>query len=491
MKRLSRANLAEANDALQLPAFARDSVGAGQLHLGVGAFMRAHLAVYTDDALAAEGGDWGIAGVSLRHRAVYDQLHPQDGLYTVRIADDRATTHRLVGALQSVHVAPENPAAVIGRIADPRIAVVTLTVTEKGYSLEPDSGALDLDSPGIAGDLARPRHPTTTLGYLAAGLAERRAAGGAPVTLLSCDNLPGNGRRLQAGLRQYVERAFPEVLPWLDENTAYPATMVDRIVPATTAEDIEAAAATLGLRDEALVKTEPFTQWVIEDRFAGPRPVWEAGGALLVEDVDDWETAKLRLLNGPHSALAYLGYLGGHEFIHQAVGHADYARYARTLMTREIAPVTPEPDGMRHADYIEALLRRFANSTLAHRTWQIAMDGSQKLPQRLLNTVRAQLHRDGPIEAGTLAVAAWMRYTLGRDESGGAIDVQDPLAERLAGLGGGSADEITARFLDLREVFGTDLPADARFRAVLSRSLASLLERGAAASVHDCVAGAG
>ncbi len=486
MNRLGAATLGEVRGAI-LPGYGRDATGAGQVHLGVGAFMRAHLATYTEAALERDGGDWGIAGVSLRQRTVFDQLDPQDGLYTVRVADDKETTHRVVGALTSVHVAPEDPGRVVSLLADPRVAIVTLTVTEKGYSIAPSTGDLDLEHPGIRADLQGGGAPSTTLGFLAEGLDRRRRLGAPPITVLSCDNLPSNGRRLEGALRQFAERACPELTAWMDTNAAFPMTMVDRIVPATTEADLDAAARTLGVRDLALVKTEPFTQWVIEDRFAGPRPAWEAGGALFTGDVEVWETAKLRLLNGPHSALAYLGYLAGFSTIHEVVADPDFAAWARALMTREIAPVTPEPAGLDHATYIDDLLARFANSTLGHRTWQIAMDGSQKLPQRLLRTIRAQLEREGPIDKACLAVAAWMRYALGRDESGAAIDVQDPLASRFADIaaaGQGAAD-IAGRFLALKEVFGDELPANPRFRSAVESALARLLENGAAATVRD------
>jgi fructuronate reductase len=264
--------------------------------------------------------------------------------------------------------------------------------------------------------------------------------------------------------------------------------MVDRITPATTAEDLDEAATIIGVRDEALVKTEPFMQWVIEDDFAADRPHWEAGGALLVADVRPYEVAKLQLLNGSHSTLAYLGYLAGFELVSDVMQDADFAAFIRTLMSQEISPVTEEPAGMQHAAYIEDLLRRFGNTSLRHRTWQIAMDGSQKLPQRLLNTIRAQLKRGGPIAGLSLAVAAWMRYALGRDEAGASIDVQDPLVESFRAIAASASDDaqhVVMQFVGLQPVFGSDLASDRRFTSTLVRQFRLLLDKGAAGAVKE------
>lgn len=468
------------------PAYDRARTGIGQVHLGVGAFMRAHTAVHTDEALDVRGGDWAIAGVSLRRPTVRDRLAPQDCLYTVATrAGDRAD-YRLVGAVRSIDVAPENPARVVDLLADPRVAVITLTVTEKGYSIAPDSGRLDTANPDVAHDLATPGSPKSTLGFLAAGLERRRAAGAPPVTIVSCDNLPGNGARLECALGEFVDRADAGLWSWIGKHVRFPQTMVDRIVPATTDADVDAAAAVIGVRDEGLVKTEPFRQWVIEDDFAGERPPWEAAGALLVDDVEPYESAKLRLLNGAHSTLAYLGYLAGYEYVHEVMQNDEFAAFVRRLMREEIAPVTPEPKGMEHDAYIDALLERFANAALEHRTWQIAMDGSQKLPQRLLNTVRARLQGNASIDGLSLAIAGWLRYALGRDERGRPIDVRDPFADRFAAVARDSADDpeaIVARFAAMPEVFGDDLPREERFTSSLAARLRELLERGAAAAV--------
>jgi fructuronate reductase len=322
---------------------------------------------------------------------------------------------------------------------------------------------------------------------LHAACVRRRDTDAGPVTFVSCDNLPGNGDRLQAALLEFAGLGDADIADWIGANVHFPSTMVDRIVPATTTEDIDAAAAATGVYDAGLVCTEPFTQWVIEDRFANGRPAWETAGALLVDDVTPYETAKLRLLNGAHSTLAYLGYLAGFEYVHEVMAEPAMAGFLATLMRREISPVTPAPAGMAHDTYIAALLERFGNPALRHRTSQIAMDGSQKLPQRLLGTVREQLSRDGPIAGLALATAAWMRYVLGRDEQGGAIDVQDPLAGRFAAVArdtGARSPAAVESLLAIDAIFGDDLRANRRFRQALIAAFDDLVAIGALATVR-------
>jgi fructuronate reductase len=476
------------------PSYDFANTGIGHVHFGVGAFMRAFVAIYNDDALAAQGGDWGIAGISLRQKTVSDQLKPQDCLYTLATLDNDNAYYRIIGALRSIDVAPDNPQRIIDLLAAAAVQVVTITVTEKGYGLTPDSGELDRGNADIEHDLGDLREPRSLIGFLVGGLQTRRDAGGGPLTIVSCDNLPDNGSRLRNGVLAFADAVDGTLRDWIEAHVSFPATMVDRITPATTREDIDAAEQVIHVRDEAMVKTEPFSQWVIEDNFKAGRPSWEAGGALLVDDVRPYEAAKLQLLNGPHSALAYLGHLSGHEFVSDVMQRPEFAAYIRLLMRHEISPVTPEPKGMRHEDYIEALMRRFENAALRHRTWQIAMDGSQKLPQRLLNTLRAQLQRGGPIAGLLLAVAAWMRYVLGRDEAGRPIDVQDPLVEdfhRIASQSFEDAEDRVMQFVGLRQVFGSDLAKDRRFTSTLAGQYRLLVEKGASGAVQDYVGSSG
>ena len=290
-----------------------------------------------------------------------------------------------------------------------------------------------------------------------------------------------------------TERVDPALAGWIAREVPCAGTMVDRIVPATTPEDIAGLAASLGVVDHGMVKAEPFSQWVIEDRFANDRPAWERAGAMLVDDVTPFEDAKLRLLNGSHSALAYLGYLAGCAYVHEAMAIPPLARFVDRLMAREAAPSLSPPPGLDLDAYRADLKARFTNSALGHRTYQIAMDGSQKLPQRLLNTVRFQLQRGGPIAALSLAVAAWMRYVTGRDEQGRAIEVQDPLAGRLAAIArqaGGDAAALARGYLAVADVFGDDLGQQPRFVAAVTEGLDQLLNDGARATLDRFMDGA-
>lgn len=469
------------------PAYDRDSLTSGIVHLGVGAFMRAHLAVYCDDILASGDSDWAIAGYSLRRPNVFEQLEPQDCLYTVGVFSAQEKRYRLIGSISSIAVAPEDPQALIGRIAAEATRIVTITVTEKGYCIDAQGGGLNFAHPDIQHDLDNPASPRSLVGYLVAGLKERRADCARALTILSCDNLPDNGRFTRNAVRDFAARLDPALLDWIDNNVSFPSSMVDRIVPATTDADLAAAEDAIGLCDLGFVATEAFSQWVIEDHFAAGRPDWAAVGALLVDDVAPYEAAKLRLLNGAHSTIAYCGYLAGYEYVHEVMQDDDIAQFVRHLMQNEISPATPEPPGMEHDNYIEALLERFRNPSLRHRTWQIAMDGSQKLPQRLLATISDQLDADGPLAALALAAAAWIRYTLAYDETGGPIDVSDPLAEQFKTIAlgcGKNPQKIVAAFLAIREIFGDRLPAEPRFVRALERSLELLLAKGTLASVR-------
>ena len=477
--RLREDALARLPAGVRTPAYDRAFLRPRMVHIGVGAFHRAHQAVFTDDAIEAEGGSWGVTGVSLRSTTAQDQLAPQDGLFSVATRDGEAESFRVIGNVLSVHTAPNDPAAILDALSEPDVAVVTLTITEKGYGLDPATGALMTDRGDVVADLRAPRAPRSAIGYLAESLRRRREAGAGPFTVVSCDNLPSNGERVASALRQYAEAVDASLARWIEAEVAAPETMVDRIVPATTDADLDRATAALGVRDEGHVATEPFLQWVIQDRFCGPRPAWEAAGALIVPAVAPYETAKLRLLNGPHSAIAYLGYLSGHSYVHEVMADDPLARFVARLMDEEIMPTVPEPDGMPLGPYASDLRDRFRNPALNHRTWQIAMDGSQKLPQRLLNTIRDRLAMGAPFDRLALGVAAWMTYARGRTTTDEAIDVRDPLSERTAEIGRAErADDLLAGYLTLAEVFGDDLPAEPRFREAVGTQLRTLLADG-------------
>ncbi len=491
--RLSSKSLASAAPGVVLPDYDRAVVCPGIVHLGIGAFMRAHQAVYLDDLLARGDLGWGIVGASLRSPDTRDALGPQDGLYTVATRSGEGTGLRVIGSVGDVLVAPEDPAALIARMADPAIRIVTLTVTEKGYCHDPASGALNEAHPDIRHDLAAHDLPRSAPGLLVAALAARRAAGTPPFTVLTCDNLPANGETVKRVLTRYATLVSPDLGAWVDGEVACPSTMVDRIVPATTPQDKAAIGAALGLKDARPVVTEPFTQWVVEDRFPAGRPDLAAVGVQMANDVTPFEHMKLRLLNASHSAMAYLGYLAGHETVAETIADPAFARFVRALMDEEVSPTLPVLAGVDLAAYKGDLITRFRNPALRHRTWQIAMDGSQKLPQRILGTIRDRLAVGAPFPRLALAVAGWMRYVAGMDERGQPIDVRDPLAEtlrRAADAAGPGAERLAEALMGVPQVFGTDLPADPRFREAVTRALAILTAQGASQAVAETGPGA-
>ncbi len=485
--RLSLAALDRLPASVARPAYDVAATTVGILHLGIGAFHRAHQAVCLDDRLAAGESGWGVCGVSLRSPDTAAALAPQDGLYTVATRSGAGERLRVVGAVRRLLVAPREPASVLAALTDPATRIVSLTVTEKGYCHDPATAALREDHPDILADLADPHAPRSLPGFLVEAIDRRRRAGIAPFTVLSCDNLPANGHTVAGVLAAFARLRDPDLAAYLAGEVACPSTMVDRIVPATTESDRAEVSAALGLHDAWPVMAEPFSQWVIEDRFPAGRPRFEEAGADLVADVAPYELMKLRLLNASHSALAYLGYLAGFETIAEVVAEPDCARFAAALMREEVRPTLRMPGSVDLPAYERALLARFANPALRHRTWQIAMDGSQKLPQRLLGTVRDRLATGAPFPRLALAVAAWMRYVTGRDERGGAIDVRDPLSARLRAIAeeaGPVPERLAPALLAVREVFGTDLPANPVFVAAVTDGLARLYEHGARHAVQ-------
>jgi fructuronate reductase len=368
--------------------------------------------------------DWAIIGVSLRSAGVHDQLAPQAGLYTVTERNSGDSARRMIGAIGAVLVAPRDPWAVVERIASASTHIVSLTVTEKGY-LCSVGGGLDWTAPALARERSG-EPPSTLYGLIAEALQRRRVEGLPGLSLLSCDNLAGNGATLKALLEDYLQRRDPGLARWFAAECACPSTMVDRIAPATTETDRAELCAALGLRDEGAVVTEPFSQWVIEDRFAGPRPRWEVGGAQLVGDVTAFEYAKLRMLNGAHSALAYLGLFSGHIYVHQAIADPTLRALIEALMAEAARSFSPAP-GQDLDRYAAALVARFSNSALAHRLDQIAMDGSQKIPQRWLRTLAWHQRQGRACPAILRAMAAWIAFV-----RGDRFVVVDPMAEAFA-----------------------------------------------------------
>lgn len=421
-------SLADLPPAVGRPAYDPAAHGAGILHLGLGAFHRAHQAVCTDDALAAEGGDWRIVGANLRSRDIAQALNDQNGLYTVleRSEQDRA---RVIAAHS--RAIGGDAGAILRAACDPAIRILSLTVSEKAYGI--DRAAMDADPghPAVAHDLTQPQAPQGVLGIITAALAARREAGTAPFTVLCCDNLPDNGALLRAGVTGFARRLDPALAGWIADNVAFPATMVDRITPAVTDRTLVDVEAMTGRRDLACVETEPFSQWVIEDHFPEGRPAWEAGGAQFVRDVRAHEAMKLRMLNGSHSLIAYAGQMLGLPFVRDAVADPNLAPLIRRHM-RAAGTTLPQDAGLDPDSYAVALMARFANPAIAHQTRQIAMDGTEKLPQRWFTPAAEMLQAGGNARPFALAAATWLAWLSQLAASGQAPD--DPRGVALLDL---------------------------------------------------------
>lgn len=456
--RLTPAHLTDGSlaEAVRRPPYDRKQFRPGIVHLGLGAFCRAHLAVYTDDVLADQVDDWAIVGVSLRSPTVADALNPQDGLYTLVEQGDGGSTYRVVGSVARVLIAPEAIEAVLEIMFSPHIKIVSLTVTEKGYCHDPATGGLDIANPDVEWDLLNPDAPRTAIGFLVAGLRARFLLGRDPFTVLSCDNLSNNGAQLRRVILQLAE-AQADQLPgtnaaafstWLSEAVDFPATMVDRIVPATTEDDRQSLAQEIGVVDKGMVKAEPFSQWIVEDRFRYGRPRWDLHGVTFVDDVRPYEAMKLRLLNGAHSAIAYLSAFLEVEYVHLFVRDDALCGFIRELMFEELLPTLDTPPGFDLPAYCEALLARFANPALAHRTQQIAMDGSQKLPPRLFGALLDRTRSRQSADRILLVIAAWIAFASrwGLPRHGRLWPVDDPLAADLEQLG--KLDAVTSEPLE-------------------------------------------
>lgn len=481
MPRLCDAALAALPASVGRPRYDRAGIRPGILHLGLGAFHRAHQAVMTEAVLNAGARDWGIVAASLRSAETRDALAPQDGLYTVATREDEREALQVVGVLRGLLVAPEDQGALLRAMVDPGIRIVSLTVTEKGYCHDPSTGSLDEAHGDIRHDLVHPSAPRSAPGILVEALRRRRADGIPPFTVLCCDNLPANGETVRRVVTRLGALRDPGLGAWIGDAVAFPSTMVDRIVPATTAEDRARIATALGAEDAWPVVGEGFSQWVIEDHFPLGRPDWAIAGAQFARDVAPFELMKLRMLNGAHSALAYLGYLAGHETVAEASNDLVFARYL-TMLWDEIAPSVPAPPGVVLADHAGRLLARFRNRALRHRTWQIAMDGSQKLPQRLLGPLRHALSEGRPAPCLIIAVAGWMRYVMGIDERGAPIDLRDPMLPALRAACAAGLDQpqdVARRLLALTGIFGSDLAGHPVLAGDLGNALALLVRDGA------------
>lgn len=457
--------------------------GIGIVHLGIGAFHRAHQAVMTDAALAEDGGDWRIVGVSLRSTDVAEALNPQNGLYTLIERGQEGASARLIASVAKVIAA--DPAATLAALCDPAVGIVTLTVTEKGYGIDRQTRAPDPAHPAVAADFANPDAPSGVLGLLVAAIARRRDNGLSPFTVVSCDNLPENGALLRDGVIGFAKRIDRAFADWIADNIAFPSSMVDRITPASTAETLAEAERLTGCIDLAAVESEPFIQWVIEDHFPGGRPRWEAGGALFVADVAPYERMKLTMLNGSHSMLAYGGFLSGHRYVRDVMNDPDLnALVARHLQAA--GAVLPALPGIVVGDYAAALVQRFRNPAIAHETFQIAMDGTQKLPQRIFQPAIASLHAGLDIRPFAFTTAMWMRYCLGETDEREGYALRDPRENEiriaLANVPK-SAAAISDALHRLQGFVPDDLAAAPVWRCAVQDVLSAALSDGVASAV--------
>ncbi|MGY1682002.1 mannitol dehydrogenase family protein [Geodermatophilus sp. SYSU D01176] len=479
---LTQATLHTHDARLAVPTYDRSALTPAVVHLSVGGFSRAHQLIYFDELAERRfSSGWGVVGVGLRQRHLQEALAPQDHLYTVVERSPDGERARVVGVMVDYLYAPDDPAAVLDRLSDPRTRLVTLTITPGGYLLDPHTRAFLADDPDVAHDLAEPHAPATVFGYLVEALDRRRRAGLSPFTVVSCDNLHRNGEAARASVVG-LARLRDEVLArWITDRVAFPSSMVDRITPQTSPEERAALAARYGVDDRWPVVTEPFSQWFVEDVFSHGRPPLDRVGVRFVADVGDYELMKTRLLNAGHSALGHLGSLAGYTRMDELMGDPVFAGYVERLMDDEVTPLLPQPDGVDLADYKRTLLQRFANPAIADQLARLCRRGSAKLPQHLLPSLRQTLAEGRPAPLLTLAVAGWCRYLRGADDDGRPLPLEDPRGAELQALAlaGGSDPR---PLLGVRAVFG-DLGEDPAFVAALTRTIELLDRLGTRATV--------
>ena len=482
---LSQTNLRSLSPTVVVPRYDRRQLGQGIVHIGVGGFHRAHLAVYSED-LFNQGRDlgWGICGVGLlpRDAGMRDSLLSQDYLYTLVQRSGDGDSARVVGSIVNYLFAPDNREAVIEKMASPETKIVSLTITEGGYYVQEGTGAFDAHHPDIQHNLAFPHEPTCSFGFLLESLERRRQRGLAPSTLLSCDNIQGNGDVLKSMLTAFAELRDPLLANWMARNCAFPNSMVDRITPATTDNHRQLVREEFGIVDACPVVTEPFKQWVIEDTFVQGRPAWDEVGAQMTDNVRPYEKMKLRLLNASHQALCYIGQLQGLQFVHETMEDAGIRELVERLMDEEVTPILSPVPGVDLADYKATLLKRFANPAIGDQLSRIAIYGSSGLPKFLLPTIVEQQRRGGPTTLLCFVVASWLRYLSGRDDAGREFTMKDPMTPRLRELAQASGKD-PLPLLAVREVFSEELSTSPEFGRKVREFLVSFYDRGSCATL--------
>ena len=457
------------------------------MHFGVGGFHRAHQAMYVD-ALMNDGQalDWGITGVGLLpgDRRMHDVLHAQDCLYTLVVKDPDGTMHpRVIGSVVDYLFGPDDPEAVLVAMTDPATRIVSLTITEGGYLVNQATGEFDAADPSIQGDLADGAVPSTAFGYVVEALRRRRAAGTEPFTVMSCDNIQGNGEVAHKMIGAFARLKDAELAGWIEEHVSFPNCMVDRITPVTTDHDRAVLAERFGVEDGWPVVCEPFIQWALEDRFPTGRPPFDLVGAQLVPDVTPYELMKLRLLNASHQAMCYLGYLAGYRYAHEVCADPLFTGFLLGYMDEEATPTLEPVPGVDLDDYKHQLVERFANPEIRDTLARLCAESSDRIPKWLVPVIRHELAAGGPVRRSALVVAAWARYAEGVDERGERIEIVDNRRDKVMAR---AAEQGTDRLAFLRDpdLFG-DLVEDERFTTEYVAALDSLHERGARATLES------
>jgi len=479
--RLGNAQLAALAERVPVPTYDRSAVTPGIVHLGVGGFHRAHQARYVDELMGqGRALDWGIIGVGLmpQDARMRDAMAAQDCLYTlVEKEPDGGLRPRVIGSIVDYLFAPDDPEAVLARMTDPATRIVSLTVTEGGYHVNQATGEFDPDDPGIRADLVPGATPSTAFGYVVEALVRRRAAGVPPFTVMSCDNIQGNGHVAGAMIGAFATLRDPELGAWIAAEVSFPNSMVDRITPVTSDADREMLALRFGVEDDWPVVCEPFTQWVLEDRFPGGRPPFEEAGVQVVDDVVPYELMKLRLLNASHQALCYLGYLAGYRYAHEVCQDPLFVDFLLGYMEREGTPTLAPVPGVDLDAYRKELIERFANPHIRDTLARLCAESSDRIPKWLVPVIRHQLDHDGEVRRSALVVAAWARYAEGVDEEGEPIEIVDRRREQVMTRAAQQREDPLA-FLRDPDLFGT-LVDEPRFTEEYAAALASLHRVGA------------
>jgi fructuronate reductase len=484
MKNISNSQL---NKSVIIPFYDRSKLKSRIVHLGFGAFHRAHQALFTDEIAQKSNSNWGICEVSLfGGEQLITSLREQDHLYTVAEKGAQSTEVKVIASVtESMHPHFDGIEAVIEKMAEPQVAIVSMTITEKGYCADPATGLLDKTNSLVIADLENPTQPKSALGYIVQALKLRRERGIAPFTVMSCDNVQENGHVAKATILEFAKVLNAELGTWIEKNVTFPCTMVDRIVPAATEETLSEITTLIGVEDPCGIACEPFRQWVIEDDFVAGRPEWNLAGAEFVDDVVPYEEMKLRMLNGSHSFLAYLGYLGGYAHISDTMTDPGYRKAAFDMMMQAQAPSLTMPEGSDLESYATLLINRFSNPNLKHKTWQIAMDGSQKIPQRMGGSLRFHLEQGSDFKWLALGIAGWIRFVSGLNEQGNEIDVRDPMETMLREVcdNHGLNASVVPVLLSIEAIFAPEIGQNAQVIKAVTNAYQSLLDNGAKATV--------